>query len=53
MVSQGTSGGGDSGKGPLILALIPVDPILPGIRIYGPNPNPLLFSLTQVLKEQL
>lgn len=45
--------GWDSGKGPLILPLIAVDLILPGIKIYGPNPNPLLFSLTQVHKEQL
>lgn len=45
--------GWDSGKGPLILALIPVVPILPGIKIHGPNPNPLLFLLTRVLKEQL
>ena len=40
-----------SGEGPLILALIPVVPVLPGIKISGPTPNPLLFLLTQVLRE--
>lgn len=48
---SGSLRGWNSGKEPLILALIPMDPVLLGICTHEPDPNPLLFFLTQVLRE--
>lgn len=43
--------GRDSGEGPFILTLIAMDPILPRFRIQGSDSSPLLFFLTQALRE--
>ena len=43
---RGTLEGGTQEKGPLLLAVIPVDSILLRMSTHGPDPNPLHFLLT-------